>query len=263
MPLMEVNGTQIYYQDQGSGKPIVFIHGLGATHHMFEPQLETFSQSHRVIIPDTRGNGQSGKLTGAIHTVLDRQCDDIAGLLDKLGIEKAVFSGTSYGGVFCFHFALRHTERVEALVITDSFSDTKLVGLQETLLMISQYAGLWSSYLPASWILPLVKYQYRRWPLAQEHLVKIISGFRKHEFVLQRLAINFANHTRDLGRVKCPVLGIVGDATKIGIRYMQRAMNPIPQARLEIISNSFDPTNLCQREIYDKLVGDFMKQISW
>jgi 3-oxoadipate enol-lactonase len=107
------------------------------------------------------------------------------------------------------------------------------------------------------------EYQYRRWPLAQEHLVHIISGFRKHEFVLQRLAINIANHTRDLGKVKCPVLGIVGDATNIGIRYMQRAINVIPQARLEIVANSFDPTNLCQREIYDQLVAKFLKHISW
>ncbi|WP_047152779.1 alpha/beta fold hydrolase [Aneurinibacillus tyrosinisolvens] len=263
MPTALLNGTEIFYLDEGKGNPIVFIHGLGATHEMFEPQVETFSKSHRVICPDIRGNGQSGKLTGPIRTVLDRQCDDIALLLDKLGIEKAVFAGTSYGGVFCFHFVLRYPERVKALVITDSFGDTQIVGITEALLMLSQYGALWSIYLPRSWLIPAVKHQYRHWPLAQKHLVRIVSHMRNHEHVLQRLAINAANHTRNLGQVHCPALGLVGNFTKVGVRYMQRAMDAIPNSKLEIVPNSFDPTNLCQREIYDRLVADFLKEIGW
>ena len=78
MPIVDINNTMINYVDEGEGKPLVFIHGLGATHNMFEPQIETFSKTHRIICPDTRGNGKSGKLDGPVKTVLDRQCDDIA-----------------------------------------------------------------------------------------------------------------------------------------------------------------------------------------
>ena len=63
MAISNINNTQIYYTDQGQGKPLVFIHGLGATHAMFEPQIEAFSNTHHIICPGTRGNGGSGRLT--------------------------------------------------------------------------------------------------------------------------------------------------------------------------------------------------------
>ncbi|WAH36278.1 alpha/beta fold hydrolase [Alicyclobacillus dauci] len=100
MPLVHINGTHIFYTDNGEGNPIVFIHGLGASNQMFEPQVETFSRQWRVICPDVRGNGRSGRLTGPIGSVLDRQCDDVKLLLDELEIERAVLAGTSYGSRF-------------------------------------------------------------------------------------------------------------------------------------------------------------------
>lgn len=263
MPTANVNNTQIYYIDEGQGNPLVFIHGLGASHAMFEPQIETFSKTHRVICPDTRGNGLSAKLTGPIKTVLDRQNDDIAILLKSLGIDKAVFCGVSYGGVFTYHFVLRYPELVEAIVIVDSFGDTKITSPTEFFLMASQYTALWAYYLPTSWLLPPVKAQYKKWPLAQKHLVDIIRNMRKHESILQRLAINTANHTDYLVNVKCPTLGIVGNGTKIGVKYMERSIGAIPDSDLKIVANSFDPTNLCQRERFDELLDNFLHEIGW
>ncbi len=263
MPFAEVNQTRLFYTDDGQGQALFFIHGLGATHAMFEPQVPFFSQHYHVICPDMRGCGQSGKLTGPVSTVLDRQSDDIAALMDDLGIEKAVFCGVSYGGVFCFHFVLRYPERVAALIISDSFGDTWWVGVPEALLMIAQYANLWAMYLPGSWLVPLVKKQYERWPLAQRHVSEITRSMRNHEAVLQRLAINQADHTRDLPGVRCPALGIVGGSSEILVRYMRRAMNAIPIARLEVVPNSFDPTNLCQPETYNRLVIGFLQEIHY
>lgn len=263
MPIASINNTKIYYVDEGRGTPLVFIHGLGASHTMFEPQIETFSKTHRVICPDTRGNGESGKLTGSVKTVLDRQNDDIAALLKSLGIEKAVFCGVSYGGVFTYHFVLRYPELVEAMIIVDSFGDTKIMSPKEFFLMASQYAAIWVPYLPSSWLVPPIKAQYKKWPLAQKHLVTIIRNMRKHEVILQRLAINTANHTDYLMSVKCPTLGIVGNGTKMGVNYMERSIGAIPDSKLKIVDNSFDPTNLCQREKFDELLYDFLVQIGW
>lgn len=212
MPTAHLSNTDLFYTDDGAGNPLVFIHGLGATHGMFEPQIETFSRTHRVICPDTRGNGQSGRLTGPVSTVLDRQCDDLAELLDRLGIQRTVLCGVSYGGVFTFHFALRHPDRLAAMVVVDSFGDTRITSPGEAL--------------------------------------------------LQRLAINRAEHTSRLGQVRCPALGIVGD-TSLGVRYMRRAMRAIPGARLEIVPDSFDPTNLCQPETFNRLLAGFLAEVGW
>ncbi len=262
MTSIKVNHGDLFYTDNGEGNPILFIHGLGADHTMFEPQVGTFSSSYRVICPDIRGNGNSGKLTGPISTVLDRQCDDIAALLDHLKIGKAVFCGISYGGVFCQHFVLRYPQKVTGLAISDSFGDTKVKSLQESFLLASQYVSLWAYYVPYL-LVPSVKWQYKKWPLAQKYMVKAFQNMRSREVLLQRLAINRADHTSQLGKATCPALGMVGDYSKILIQYMHRMIGAIPNARLEIIHNSFDPSNLCRQETYDKLVQGFLFDIGW
>lgn len=229
---------------------------------MFEPQIQTFRNAYRLICPDTRGNGQSGKLIGPVSSVLDRQCDDIVALLDYLEIEKAVFCGVSYGGVFCQHMVLRYPQRVAGLMISDSFGDTKIHSIQEAFLLASQYISLWAYYVP-SMLIPSVKWQYKNWPLAQKYMVDAFHDMRSQEVVLQRLAINRAEHTSQLKKVACPVLGLVGDYSKLLIQYMRRMIDAVPNARLEIIHQSFDPSNLCQRKTYDKSLEKFLTSIGW
>lgn len=262
MPVADVNGTQIKYLDQGAGQPLIFIPGLGATMELWAPQIERFSQTHRVIAIDPRGNGGSGKLTGPIRTVLDRQNDDLAALMEHLGIAKAVICGVSYGGVFTFHFALRHPERVAGLVAVDSFSDTNPERFLDKLVAWGNF-NVWPYYLPSSWLRAMMLPIWRHWPLAKSYMAKIMDGWRGHEAVLQRLAIMTAEHTSKLGSVACPALGIVGDHTGVGVRFMQRAMGAIPNARLEIIQNSFDPSNLCQPEAFDRILAEFLTEMGW
>lgn len=68
---------------------------------------------------------------------------------------------------------------------------------------------------------------------------------------------------RHLGRVQCHALGVVGDATKTGVRLMQRAMSSIPNSRLEVVRDSFDPTNLCQPGEFNRLLAGFLSEIGW
>ena len=117
--------------------------------------------------------------------------------------------------------------------------------------------------MPASWLIPEIKAQYRKWPLAQKHLIDITKNMRKNETILQRLAINVVNHTDYLNMVKCPALGIVGDGTKVGIRYMERSIGAISDSALKIVENSFDPTNLCQKEKFNELLRNFLIKIGW
>ena len=148
MPIFKHNGAEIHYEEAGSGTPLFLIHGLGANQSMFAPQKVYFQTKYRVICPDLRGNGQSSRLEGPVKTILDRQADDVAALMASLGIEKACFAGVSYGGVFCFHFALRHPEKLAGLVITDSFSDVKPRTFVDWLNMAALYLNLWMFYLP-------------------------------------------------------------------------------------------------------------------
>ena len=97
--------------------------------------------------------------------------------------------------------------------------------------------------------------------MAQENIYQSGLVLRSHETVLQRLAINAANHTPDLGKIKVPVLGIVGDDVNLLVQAMERAMAPISGARLVKIKNAMDPSNLCQAEQYNQIVDDFLTEI--
>jgi 3-oxoadipate enol-lactonase len=263
MPKIRVNDTVINYLDEGSGAPLIFVHGLGGNHHMFDPQIAYFKSKYRVIAVDLRGNGNSGKLTRPIHSILDRQSDDIAKVMEYLNIKRAVFCGTSFGGTHCFHFALRYPKRVAGLVISDSFSDTNIHGFIEGLIYSIHLITLWTNYLPRIWLSPLLKLCYRKWPVAQHYALEVAKRIRKHELVLQRLAILRIDYTKNLPQIRCPVLGIVGDNFPPYIRCMRRSIESIPCSALNIVEDSFDPTNLCQIDRYNDLVQVFLTKIEW
>ena len=94
-------------------------------------------------------------------------------------------------------------------------------------------------------------------------LQNLVEGFRPTEAVLQSLAMCRVDAVRHLGRVQCHALGVVGDATKTGVRLMQRAMSSIPNSRLEVVRDSFDPTNLCQPGEFNRLLAGFLSEIGW
>jgi pimeloyl-ACP methyl ester carboxylesterase len=263
MRQVSISGTDLFYAEEGHGKSLVFIPGLGATHGMFGPQVDAFRASYRLLLPDLRGTGQSGRLTGPIGTVLDRQCDDLADLLDQLGLPEVVMIGVSYGGTVALHFALRHGDRLAGLVAVDTFADLRIARPMEALLLAGSYLTLWTYYLPRPILVASARLFYRRWPVARRVIPALMDGFRPTEAVLQSLAMCLVDDIRYLGQVRCPALGIVGDATRTGVRLLERAMAAIAGSRLEIVRDSFDPTNLCQPGEFNRLLAGFLDQVGW
>ena len=121
MSYAEVRGQRLYYEDSGGpGTPIVLGHGFLMDADMFRAQMAALGDRHRVIAWDQRGHGRT-TWDGRPFTYWD-SADDLAGLLDHLGIERAVVGGMSQGGFVALRFALRHPQRVLALIMIDSQS---------------------------------------------------------------------------------------------------------------------------------------------
>ena len=119
MPIAAVNGQKIYYEDTGgSGPAVIFSHGLFMDHEMFAPQVAAFGDRRRVVTWDERGHGLT-ETTPGDFSYWD-SADDLRGLLDSLGIDRAVIGGMSQGGFVSLRFALRWPERVAGLVLLDS-----------------------------------------------------------------------------------------------------------------------------------------------
>lgn len=120
----DVNGQHLFYADTGEGDTaVVFSHGFLMDHSMFDPQVEALRDRFRCIAWDERGHGAT-EFDGEPFTYWD-SASDLLGLLDHLGIERAVVAGMSQGGFLSLRAALTAPERVIGLVLMDTQAGTE------------------------------------------------------------------------------------------------------------------------------------------
>ncbi len=107
-----VHGASLYYEIAGEGRPVVLLHAGIADCRMWDAQMATFAREFLVLRYDMRGFGRSSLPPGEFAPY-----DDLAGLLDALGLDSAALVGASMGGAVALDFALTYPERVEGLVL--------------------------------------------------------------------------------------------------------------------------------------------------
>lgn len=112
MPVINVDGADLAYDEAGSGPPVILLHAGIADRRMWREQLGGLSAGHRVIAVDLRGYGDSTLPIAAFA-----HHDDVVGLLDALRIERAALVGCSFGGAVAIDTALAHPGRVAALAL--------------------------------------------------------------------------------------------------------------------------------------------------
>ena len=120
MPLAELNDAQLYYESTGEGPAVVFLHGAGGNRLSWWQQVPVFCDRYRCITIDHRGFAQSTDPGGDGAA---RFADDLEALLAELGIERVALVAQSMGGRTASEFALRHPERVWALVMCDTLGN--------------------------------------------------------------------------------------------------------------------------------------------
>lgn len=258
----ETSGT-LHHVSRGEGTPLVLIPGLGATHSMYAQQLESFSDRHRVVALDLRGTGASPELQGPADTVLARQAADVVALLDELGLDQVHVAGISYGGVLVQQLAIDHPGRWLSLTICDSFGDITPHTLGDRLSLSAAKQTQILAWPPRvrQLLVPAIRAQYRRWPDALPALEAATTSPRGREMALQREAINDVHLLADLATVDVPTLCLVGDTSKILMRRMGEVARAIPGARLQLIPDAFDPSNLCNRPVFESMLRAFLDDV--
>ena len=110
-----VNGVDLWYEISGEGEPVVQIHGAGFGHFNFAPATPELAKRFQVVDFDLRGYGKSERPVQRYD--MEVWADDVAGLLDALGIPEAHVHGTSMGGMIAIVFAGKYPERTTSVVI--------------------------------------------------------------------------------------------------------------------------------------------------
>jgi len=260
MPVAKVNGVKISYEENGSGKPVFLIGGLGSTVRSWDDQIPVYSKHFRTIAFDNRGSGLSDKPHGPYST--EDMADDAVALADFLGIEKASFVGKSMGGMIAQWIGIKHPARVEKLVLGCCSARRDEVGnlILETGRQISEKAGM-----GAVWLMALFLGYGRKY--IEENLGEIkrklslvattpedIAGYRGQSAACQR-----HDTSELLPRIKAPTLVMFGAednvtdpvrAAEAGKLIPNSKVHPFPGA-----GHGFWREN---REEADGLVVDFL-----
>jgi pimeloyl-ACP methyl ester carboxylesterase len=119
---VEVEGLRVHLRDVGPREdpvPLVLLHGTSASLHTWEGWVTALEGTHRVMTLDLPGFGLTGPFPDGDARIV-RTLELLRTLLAKLGVQRCVLGGNSYGGRLAWEFALRHPEHVEKLVLVDA-----------------------------------------------------------------------------------------------------------------------------------------------
>jgi pimeloyl-ACP methyl ester carboxylesterase len=115
MPFVENQGAKLYWDEQGSGEPLLLIMGLSYLSYMWHRSRPALANSYRTIALDNRGVGQSDVPPGIYSIAL--MASDAAGVVDVAGVESAHVFGVSIGGMIAQELALQCPSRVRSLIL--------------------------------------------------------------------------------------------------------------------------------------------------
>jgi len=119
MKTVRVGDLDMAVVQEGSGLPLLLVHGFPLDHSMWKYQIAEFSQHCRVIAPDLRGFGETSAQSGT--ATMQQMADDLNSLLDVLGVrEQILFCGLSMGGYIGWQFAQKYENRLKALIACDT-----------------------------------------------------------------------------------------------------------------------------------------------
>jgi 3-oxoadipate enol-lactonase len=118
MKTIKVNGIELAYMRRGAGKPLMLVHGFPLDHTSWNEVAALLENDFDLILPDLRGFGGSTTVESPYR--MSDMADDLAGLLEHLGIEKTAIAGHSMGGYVSLAFAKKYPKRVNGLALVSS-----------------------------------------------------------------------------------------------------------------------------------------------
>jgi len=127
MAIAEVNGVSLFYEQKGSGQPVVFVHGTLCDYRGWDSQAKALSSRYTTVVYSRRyayPNAREGDLS---DSTVQNNAADLSALMNKLGISQAHLVGHSYGGFIAAYFATQHPDQLRSLTLLNAAVGTLLV----------------------------------------------------------------------------------------------------------------------------------------
>lgn len=206
--IMDINH---FYIEQGTGFPLILLHGNGEDCAYFTRQIDSFSENFHVIALDTRGHGQTPR--GEAPFTIRQFAEDLLAFMDQHNIEKAHLLGFSDGGNIAMVFALAHPERVGKLILNGANLDAS--GVKRKI------------QIPIEIGYRMAKFFARKSPKAKKNAEML------------GLMVNDPNvKVEELSRIQNQTLVIAGDNDMIKDQHTRLIAQSIPGAELCILQGN-------------------------
>ncbi len=230
-----LRGFGMYAETYGNGQPLLIIHGNGGSIADFVNQIPYFSKKYKVIVADSRAQGQSKDAADSLS--YEMMADDYAALLDAMKIDSALVIGWSDGGINGLLLSIRHPQKVKKLAVTGAnlWPDTTAVVNEVEQMVLPEYNGLKN--------------------------MQRTTAEQKGAWKLMRLLIEEPHISlSSLHGIAIPALIIGGDHDVIKTEHTMLIAQNIPQSYLWILPSSGHSTPLVYRDEFNKKVDDFFSK---
>ena len=268
MPFANSRGVQLYYEETGSGFPIVFVHEFAHDLRSWEAQMRYFSRRYRCIAFNARGYPPSDVPASPSQYSQAIATDDIASVMRELGVGRAHIIGCSMGGYATLHFGLRYARMARSLTVVGagfgSDPDKRAQFLRDTEVMARRFEELGT---------PEAIKVYQIGPARVQLATKDPRGFREFcEEFAGHSALGSANTlrgvqarrptiyslARGLARMKVPTHIISGDEDNNCLEPGLFIKRVCPAARLTVVPATGHAVNIEEPDFFNRLTGDFL-----
>ncbi len=254
-----VAGTQLAYEVCGQGPPLVLIHGGLLDRRMWDEQVPAFAEVFRVVRYDVRGYGQSQMPNAPYSDV-----QDLAELLDFLGIQKAVVFGLSLGSGIALDFTLQHPDIVETLLLAapsvNGYKMTSAAMKQRWQALVSAVQAHDRARLFDLWANDPMMPQAHEYPAAHQRYRELLGEYSfVHYFSpgLQQPLVPGA--VERLAEVQVPTLIIVGDRDSEEVFTQTELLaSGIATSWKVVVPGVRHMLNMEQPEAFNRIVLEFL-----
>lgn len=257
MPYITVNNISIYYEIQGSGEPLVFIHGLGSSTKDWENQVNHFAKNYQVITFDLRGHGKSDKPD--YHYSVPLFTADVTQFIQSVVNKPVHLIGHSLGGMIAFQCAIDHPELLKSVSIINSGPSVIFPSLISKLRFLMRLISvrLFGMHQVSHALAKMLFPHPQQINLKNQFIQRWMEN-DPHGYLNSLHAFHDWDVTAKLTNIKCPTQIIASDHDYTPITYKQFYTQLIPNAELNIIVNSLHMANLDQPEALNKALDNFL-----
>jgi pimeloyl-ACP methyl ester carboxylesterase len=265
------DGVKLYYEEAGSGTPIVFVHEYAGDHRSWEPQLRHFSRRYRCIAYDARGYPPSEVPEDAERYSQARARDDIRSVLDGLGLQRAHIVGFSMGAFATLHFGMTYGQRALSLAIVGGGSGAHPAHYarfqQDARANAETILGKGMPHFAATYGHGATRVQLQnKDPRGFDQYIRQLAehsalGSANTMLGVQGRRPSLYDLTAEMARIDVPTLLMLGDEEEICLEANLLMKRCIPTAGLAVFPCSGHSINLEEPALFNRLLEDFLHQV--